>query len=243
MDQDRTSPLLQVEDLHVDYGGIQAVRGVRLSLLAGEAVALIGANGAGKTSVLRAITGLIRPSSGSVRFAGADITATPGHRLAAGGLVMVPEGRGIFTRMTVEENLLMGAHHRGLTPASLRLDLDREYARFPRLFERSRQLAGSLSGGEQQMLAMSRALMAKPSCLLLDEPSMGLSPILVDQIFETILEVRAEGVSLLLVEQNAQRALEVTQRAYVLESGELSLEGASEALLKSPQVRAAYLGE
>ncbi|MEY2777444.1 MAG: hypothetical protein RLY30_1542 [Pseudomonadota bacterium] len=235
-------PLLEVDSLHVSYGGIHAVKGIHLRLDAGESVALIGANGAGKTSVLRALTGLVRPSHGRIHFTGADITASPGHQLAAMGLVMVPEGRGIFTRMTVEENLLMGAHHRDLSPQSLRLELEREYARFPRLGERSRQLAGSLSGGEQQMLAMSRALMARPQCLLLDEPSMGLSPILVDQIFDTIQQVQAEGMSILLVEQNAQRALELTQRAYVLESGELALEGRSEDLLQSPAVRAAYLG-
>lgn len=235
--------LLEVEGLYVRYGGIQAVRGIQLRVGAGESVALIGANGAGKTSVLRAITGLVRPSGGRVRFNGVDLSQVPSHRLAADGLVMVPEGRGIFTRMTVEENLLMGAFARGLPSRQLSQDLEREYQRFPRLKERARQVAGSLSGGEQQMLAMSRALMANPRCLLLDEPSMGLSPILVDQIFETILAVRQAGTSLLLVEQNAQRALEITQRAYVLESGELRLEGDSQDLLKSPQVRAAYLGE
>ncbi|CAM8653338.1 LivF ABC-type branched-chain amino acid transport systems, ATPase component [Burkholderiales bacterium] len=235
--------MLEVRNLVVRYGGIEAVKDVSLSVQQGEAVALIGANGAGKSSVLRAMTGLLEPQSGSIYYGGTNITHLPGHQRPSAGLVMVPEGRGIFTRMTVEENLLMGAYARQPSTADLRRDLEQEYQRFPRLKERSRQLAGSLSGGEQQMLAMSRALMAKPRCLLLDEPSMGLSPIMVDKIFQAIEAVLEDGTSLLLVEQNAQRALEITQRGYVLDSGVLSLTGPSESLLKNPAVRAAYLGE
>ncbi|MFM1860035.1 MAG: transporter ATP-binding protein [Pseudomonadota bacterium] len=235
--------ILQIDKLFVRYGGIEAVRGVSLSVAHGEAVALIGANGAGKTSVLRAITGLVKPHAGRVHYMGQDITHQPGHERPRNGLVMVPEGRGIFARMTVQENLLMGAATKSRSHQDLQSDLDCEFQRFPRLRERAHQLAGSLSGGEQQMLAMGRALMAKPICLLLDEPSMGLSPIMVDKIFETIEDVRAQGTSLLLVEQNAQRALQITQRGYVLESGELSLQDDSPALLRSPAVRAAYLGE
>jgi len=238
-----SSPLLEVRDLRVHYGGIEAVRGISLAVHAGESVAIIGANGAGKTSVLKAITGLVSAQRGTILFDGQDITGLPGHLLPARGLVMVPEGRGVFTRMTIEENLLMGGYARQASRADLNDDLAREYLRFPRLKERARQLAGSLSGGEQQMLAISRALMARPRCLLLDEPSMGLSPMLVDQIFEIISAVRGEGTSLLLVEQNAQRALEITQRGYVLESGELALQAGSTDLLRSPQVRSAYLGE
>ena len=238
-----SSPLLEVRDLRVHYGGIEAVRGISLAVHAGESVAIIGANGAGKTSVLKAITGLVSAQRGTILFDGQDITGLPGHLLPARGLVMVPEGRGVFTRMTIEENLLMGGYARQASRADLSDDLAREYLRFPRLKERARQLAGSLSGGEQQMLAISRALMARPRCLLLDEPSMGLSPLLVDQIFEIISAVRGEGTSLLLVEQNAQRALEITQRGYVLESGELALQAGSTELLRSPQVRSAYLGE
>jgi branched-chain amino acid transport system ATP-binding protein len=238
-----SDPILQIDNLVVRYGGIEAVRGVSLSVARGEAVALIGANGAGKTSVLRAITGLVKPHAGQVRYMGYDITDQPGHERPRDGLVMVPEGRGIFTRMTVQENLLMGASARRCSQGDLQKDLECEFERFPRLRERAHQLAGSLSGGEQQMLAMGRALMAKPTCLLLDEPSMGLSPIMVDKIFETIEDVLTQGTSLLLVEQNAQRALQITQRGYVLESGELTLEDTSPALLSSPAVRAAYLGE
>lgn len=238
-----SSPLLEVRDLRVHYGGIEAVRGISLAVHAGESVAIIGANGAGKTSVLKAITGLVSARRGTILFDGQDITGLPGHLLPARGLVMVPEGRGVFTRMTIEENLLMGGYARQASRADLNDGLAREYLRFPRLKERARQLAGSLSGGEQQMLAISRALMARPRCLLLDEPSMGLSPLLVDQIFEIISAVRGEGTSLLLVEQNAQRALEITQRGYVLESGELALQAGSTELLRSPQVRSAYLGE
>ena len=238
-----SSPLLEVRDLRVHYGGIEAVRGISLAVHAGESVAIIGANGAGKTSVLKAITGLVSARRGTILFDGQDITGLPGHLLPVRGLVMVPEGRGVFTRMTIEENLLMGGYARQASRADLNDGLAREYLRFPRLKERARQLAGSLSGGEQQMLAISRALMARPRCLLLDEPSMGLSPLLVDQIFEIISAVRGEGTSLLLVEQNAQRALEITQRGYVLESGELALQAGSTELLRSPQVRSAYLGE
>lgn len=235
---------LRVCGLVVQYGGITAVKGLDISVHAGETVALIGANGAGKSSTLRAITGLVPAAAGQIWHDGVEITRTPGHVLPGRGLVMVPEGRGIFGRMTIEENLRMGAHAR---PEASRLeiaaDIQAQYDRFPRLAERQQQLAGTLSGGEQQMLAMARALMARPRLLLLDEPSMGLSPVMVEKIFELISEVSKQGMSLLLVEQNARLALQIAGRAVVLESGEKVLEGRGNELLHHPMVRSAYLGE
>ena len=233
--------MLEVKGLAVAYGGIEAVRGIDLSVRAGELVTLIGANGAGKTTTLKALAGLIKPRSGSVHYQGRDITGRPAHELVNLGLALVPEGRGVFARLTIEENLAMGAYTR--RDAALANDYERAYTLFPRLAERRRQLAGTLSGGEQQMLAIARALMSRPKLLLLDEPSMGLAPIMVQKIFETIRAVAAEGVTLLLVEQNAKLALEVCSRGYVMETGVIALEDDAQALLVNPQVRKAYLGE
>lgn len=240
----QTKAYLTVEGLSVAYGGIQAVKGIDLTVQQGQTVALIGANGAGKSSTLRAITGLVPKADGRVLFDGDDITALAGHALPAAGLVMVPEGRGIFARMTITENLLMGAYSRPVaTRALIQQDLEAQFERFPRLKERAHQLAGTLSGGEQQMLAMGRALMAHPRLLLLDEPSMGLSPIMVDKIFQTVTEIAQAGTSILLVEQNARLALQMADWAYVLESGQITEQGAGQTLLNSPAIRAAYLGE
>ncbi len=233
-------PLLSVRQLNVSYGGIQAVKNLSLDLYPGELVSLIGANGAGKTTTLKAICGLLQPASGEVRYQGRAIKGQGAWELVSQGLVMVPEGRGIFTRMTIEENLRMGAYLR--RDAEVESDIEAIYTRFPRLKERHRQLAGTLSGGEQQMLAMGRALLAKPKLLLLDEPSMGLAPIMVEQIFQVVQEVAQQGVTVLLVEQNAHRALELADRAYVLDSGEMVLSGPAADLLRDPQVQAAYLG-
>jgi len=233
--------LLEVRGLEVSYGGIRAVKGIDLEVREGELVCLIGANGAGKSTTLRAICGLIAPRAGSVRYAGADALALPPHELSRRGLVMVPEGRGIFAQLTVEENLAMGAFARGDGVAAD--DLERQYATFPRLKERRSQVAGTLSGGEQQMLAISRALMARPKLLLLDEPSMGLAPLLVLKIFDIVREIAAQGVTLLLVEQNARLALEVAARGYVMESGTITLSGEASGLSADPKVREAYLGE
>ena len=233
-------PLLAVNNLSVAYGGIQAVKGVSLKLWPGELVSLIGANGAGKSTTLKAICGLLQPKSGDVLYQGRSLKGQGAWTLVSQGLVMVPEGRGIFTRMTIDENLRMGAYLRN--DAEINADMESVYQRFPRLKERHRQLAGALSGGEQQMLAMGRALLARPKLLLLDEPSMGLSPIMVDKIFEVVRDVSRQGVTVLLVEQNAHRALELADRAYVLESGEMVLSGAAADLLNDPQVQAAYLG-
>ena len=232
--------LLELRDLRVAYGGIQAVKGLNLALREGELVSLIGANGAGKSTTLKAICGLLKPQSGEVRYQGRAIGSLGPWDLVARGLVMVPEGRGIFARMSIEENLRMGAYLR--RDGEVEADIDAVYKRFPRLKERHRQLAGTLSGGEQQMLAMGRALLARPKLLLLDEPTMGLAPIIVDQIFEVVRDVHAQGVTVLLVEQNAQRALQMADRAYVLESGELALSGAAAELLGDARVQAAYLG-
>src|SRR3954467_15690522 len=229
--------LLEVRNLEVHYGGIRAVAGVDLEVDEGELVCLIGANGAGKTSTLKAICGLIASQSGTIRYCGEDISRAPVHRLPRKGLVMVPEGRGIFAQLTVEENLAMGAYaHGGADPAA-------QYARFPRLAERRRQIAGTLSGGEQQMLALARALMTRPRLLLLDEPSMGLAPMMVTKIFALVHDIASQGVTILLVEQNARAALELARRGYVMESGAISLEGEARALLDNPRVREAYLGE
>lgn len=232
--------LLELRDLRVAYGGIQAVKGLNLELREGELVSLIGANGAGKSTTLKAICGLLQPQGGEVRYQGRAIGAQGPWDLVAQGLVMVPEGRGIFARMSIEENLRMGAYLR--RDGEVDADIDAVYQRFPRLKERHRQLAGTLSGGEQQMLAMGRALLARPKLLLLDEPTMGLAPIIVDQIFEVVRDVHSQGVTVLLVEQNAQRALQMADRAYVLESGELALSGAAAELLGDARVQAAYLG-
>ena len=234
--------MLEVSGLRVSYGGINAVKGVDFTVHAGEMVTLIGTNGAGKTTTLKALTGLLRPSAGSVRYNGEDITAAPIHQRVGMGLALVPEGRGIFARLSVEENLDMGAYSRK-GPAAIRNDRDHVYALFPRLAERRRQTGGTLSGGEQQMLAIGRAMMSRPRLLLLDEPSMGLAPLMVQKIFATIRTIAAEGVTVLLVEQNARLALEVCQRGYVMESGEITLHDESPALLANPQVRRAYLGE
>ena len=234
--------MLQVHDLRVAYGGIQAVKGVDFEVHEGELVSLIGSNGAGKTTTMKAITGLLMPSAGRIEYLGHDIRGLGPWDLVKQGLVMVPEGRGVFTRMSILENLHMGAYLRS-DKAGIQADMDRVFTLFPRLQERRAQLAGTLSGGEQQMLAMGRALLSRPKLLLLDEPSMGLSPLMVDKIFEVIAEVAALGVTVLLVEQNASRALKMAQRAYVMESGEISMQGDAKALLHDPKVRAAYLGE
>ena len=236
------SALLQVTDLRVAYGGIQAVKGVSFQVNEGELVSLIGSNGAGKTTTMKAITGSLIPSAGRIEYLGRDIRGQGSWDLVQQGLVMVPEGRGVFTRMSIMENLQMGAYLRN-DAAGIQSDIERVFTLFPRLKERRAQLAGTLSGGEQQMLAMGRALLSRPKLLLLDEPSMGLSPLMVDKIFEVIAEVAALGVTLLLVEQNASRALKMAQRAYVMESGEISMQGEAKALLHDPKVRAAYLGE
>jgi len=234
--------LLALEGLQVAYGGIRAVKGISLEVNPGELVCLIGANGAGKTTTLRAITGMLHPAAGRIAYEGADIGGMKTHEIARRGLALVPEGRGVFAQLTIEENLAMGAYARKDGKA-VAADLERAYALFPRLKERRRQTAGTLSGGEQQMLAISRALMSRPKLLLLDEPSMGLAPLMVERIFEVIRAISAEGVTLLLVEQNARLALEVSHRAYVLESGLVTLSGASPSLLTDPRIRQAYLGE
>jgi branched-chain amino acid transport system ATP-binding protein len=232
--------ILEVADLSVSYGAIQALTGVSLRLAEGEIVTLIGANGAGKTTTLRAIMGLVR-SSGEVRYRGESIRTTATHRLVREGLVLVPEGRIVFANLSVQENLEMGAYAR--RDAGVARDFDRVFALFPRLAERRRQTAGTLSGGEQQMLAIGRALMSRPRVLLLDEPSLGLAPIIVHAIFEAIEEIHRSGVPVLLVEQNANAALRHSSRAYVLETGRVSLEGASAEVAANPKVKEAYLGE
>ena len=233
--------MLKIEDLEVSYGAVQALRGISMEVNDGEIVSLIGANGAGKTTTLHAITGLVPIKSGSVIYDGHDLRKTDPSRIVTMGLAHVPEGRQVFTRMTVAENLAMGAYFRKDKKA-IAEDLERVYARFPRLKERAKQLAGTLSGGEQQMLAMARALMSKPKLIMMDEPSMGLSPILVEQIFSIIYELRESGVTILLVEQNANKALKITDRAYVLETGKITLSGTGRELLEKEEVKKAYLG-
>ena len=232
--------LLEVNDIHVYYGSIHAVKGVSFEVNQGEIVTLIGANGAGKSTVLNTISGLLHPRSGSIVFDGKDLKGVAPHKIVEHGLAQCPEGRRIFLQMTVEDNLEMGA----FTQPSAVLDnsIEDVYFRFPRLLERRKQVAGTLSGGEQQMLAMGRALMSHPKLLMLDEPSMGLAPILVEQIFDIIKELHAAGTTILLVEQNAQAALSVADRAYVLETGRISLSGTGRELMASDQVRRAYLG-
>ncbi|HKW81695.1 MAG TPA: ABC transporter ATP-binding protein [Casimicrobiaceae bacterium] len=234
--------LLELKKLEVAYGGIQAVKGIDLVVRRGELVCLIGANGAGKTTTLKGITGLQPVKSGTVLYDGSDVTGRPAFQLVRKGLSMVPEGRGVFGGLTIEENLAMGAYSRR-DQAAIRQDTDRVFGLFPRLKERRRQTAGTLSGGEQQMLAMARAIMSRPKLLLLDEPSMGLAPLMVQKVFETVLAIAAEGVTILLIEQNAKLALEVSHRGYVMESGNVTLSGSSRELLSDPKVRAAYLGE
>jgi branched-chain amino acid transport system ATP-binding protein len=234
--------LLQVRDLKVSYGGINAVKGINLEIHKGELVALIGANGAGKSTTLRALAGLEPPSGGTIHYQGHSTAHQATHQLVKKGLVMVPEGRGIFGRLTVEENLHMGAYCHDAT-SQIASDMRQVYARFPRLKERCHQAGGTLSGGEQQMLAIGRALMSRPQLLLLDEPSMGLAPLIVQKIFETIRDIAAEGVTILLVEQNAKLALENSHRGYVLESGLITLQDDAKALLSNEKVRHAYLGE
>jgi len=233
--------LLEIERLEVRYGGIRAVKGIDLAVGEGELVCLIGANGAGKSSTLRAVCGLAPQRTGSVRYAGVDIAGLPVFELPRRGLVMVPEGRGVFPQLTVEENLAMGAFARN--DPDVARDLERQYETFPRLKERRAQTAGTLSGGEQQMLAIGRALMSRPRLLLLDEPSMGLAPLLVAKIFEIVREIAAQGVTILLVEQNARLALEIAGRGYVMESGAITLADEAANLLADPKVREAYLGE
>jgi branched-chain amino acid transport system ATP-binding protein len=234
--------LLKVKDLQVGYGGIQAVKGVSLDVHEGELVSLIGSNGAGKTTTMKAITGTLALVDGDIEYLGKSIRGKGAWDLVKEGLAMVPEGRGVFTRMSITENLQMGAYIRRDTGA-IADDIDMVFTIFPRLKERRDQLAGTMSGGEQQMLAMGRALMSRPKVLLLDEPSMGLSPIMVDKIFEVVKDVYARGVTVLLVEQNASRALGIADRGYVMESGLLTMSGPAKELLVDPRVRAAYLGE
>ena len=234
--------MLEVTGLEVAYGGIKAVKGVDLHVAEGELVTLIGANGAGKTTILKALAGLLRPAAGRILYNGIDITARPAFELVRQGLALVPEGRGVFGRLTVEENLAMGAYSRR-DRAGIAADFDRVYQLLPRLAERRRQPGGTLSGGEQQMLAIGRALLSRPRMLLLDEPSMGLAPLIVHTIFEAIRAITAEGVTLLLVEQNAKLALETCHRGYVMESGLITLADDASRLLANPQVRQAYLGE
>ncbi len=234
--------LLSIQGLRVVYGGIMAVKGIDLEVRAGELVSLIGANGAGKTTTLKAITGMQPITEGDIVFDGQSVRGRPAHELVRRGLAMVPEGRGVFTRMSIDENLLMGAYVRA-GKQDVQDDIDRVFSIFPRLKERRSQLAGTMSGGEQQMLAMGRAMMCRPRMLLLDEPSMGLSPIMVDKIFEVVTDIAGQGVTILLVEQNAKRALELAQRGYVLDSGTLTMGGQAQELLHDPRVRAAYLGE
>ncbi len=233
--------LLEIKDLQVAYGGIQAVRGINLQIAPGELVTLIGSNGAGKTTTLKTLAGLLPASHGQVLYQGKNLQPVAAHQRAAMGMALVPEGRGIFARMTVAENLLMGAYSRNDQP-EITADLVRFYDLFPRLAERKDQLAGTLSGGEQQMVALARALMSRPRLLMLDEPSMGLAPLMVQKIFDTIRSIAAQGMSILLVEQNARLALQVAQRGYVMESGAITLSGTSAELLGSDAVRSAYLG-
>lgn len=234
--------VLDVRELEIAYGGIRAVQGISLYVDAGELIALIGANGAGKTTTLNCLAGLIRPTRGQVSLFGQELTQVPPHQRVRRGLALVPEGRGIFSRLTVLENLEMGAYTRK-TDGTLQTDIEQIYTLFPRLAERRKQMAGTLSGGEQQMVAIGRAMMSRPKMLLLDEPSMGLAPMLVEQIVATIQTIAKNGVAILLVEQNAHLALQISQRAYVMESGQITLTGDSKSLQQDERVRKAYLGE
>ncbi|HNX70524.1 ABC transporter ATP-binding protein [Rivihabitans pingtungensis] len=234
--------LLEVKNLKVAYGGIQAVKGIDLHIDQGELVTLIGANGAGKTTTLRTLVGMVKPAEGTIQYDGKPTGKTPVFDFVRKGLVMVPEGRGVFGRLTVEENLRMGAYYRN-DESAIRSEIDYVYELFPRLKERMTQLAGTLSGGEQQMVAMGRAMLSKPKLLLLDEPSMGLAPIIVQKIFEIVQMISKQGVTILLVEQNAKLALEISDRGYVMESGRITMSGAASELLSSDAVQKAYLGE
>jgi branched-chain amino acid transport system ATP-binding protein len=237
-----TQTLLKVTGLKVAYGGIQAVKGVDFEVREGELVTLIGSNGAGKTTTMKAITGTLPINAGDIEYLGRSIKGQGPWDLVRQGLAMVPEGRGVFTRMTITENLQMGAYTRDDT-ADIALDVEKVFGIFPRLKERKDQLAGTMSGGEQQMLAMGRALMSRPKVLLLDEPSMGLSPIMVEKVFEVVRDVSAQGVTVLLVEQNAHMALTIANRGYVMDSGLITMSGGADQMLSDPKVRAAYLGE
>ena len=234
--------MLEVKDLNVYYGMIQAIKGISFEVNQGEVIALIGANGAGKTTTLHTITGLLSPKKGSVLFEGQDITKVPAHKIVSMGMAHVPEGRRVFSQLSVYENLKLGAYTRK-DKSNIDKELQSIYERFPRLAERKNQLAGTLSGGEQQMLAMGRALMSKPSIVLMDEPSMGLSPILVNEIFDIIESISKSGTTVLLVEQNAKKALSIADRAYVLETGKVVLEGDAKDLLENDSIKKAYLGE
>ena len=236
----RTQPLLSVNDIHVYYGAIHAIKGVSFEVYQDEIVTLIGANGAGKSTTLNTITGLLRPKQGSITLKGENVTTLPSHKMISRGIALCPEDRRIFQQMTVRENLEMGGYTR--QAGEIAASIEEMFTRFPRLKEREKQIAGTLSGGEQQMLAMARALMSKPNLLMLDEPSMGLAPILVEQIFSIIQELHGAGVTILLVEQNAQMALSVADRAYVLETGHITMEGKADELLHNDDVRRAYLG-
>ena len=237
-----SEPILSVKDLHVNYGAIEALRGVSLEVPEKQVVALIGANGAGKTTTLRAVSRMLRPVAGSVRFQGEEITRLAPHEIVARGLAHAPEGRGIFLNLTVQENLELGAFLRK-DAAGIAEDMEKFYGLFPILKERRHQVSGTLSGGEQQMLAVARALMSRPRLLLLDEPSLGLAPQVVERIFQVLRDISAQGVALLLVEQNAHKALQIAHRGYVLETGEVVMQGTGKELLASPEVRKAYLGE
>ncbi|MFT3804921.1 MAG: ABC transporter ATP-binding protein [Burkholderiaceae bacterium] len=234
--------LLRIEDLHVRYGAVQALKGVSLHVQAGEVVTIIGGNGAGKSTLMRCISGLEPAKAGRVLFQGKDLAAIPGYRRVALGIAQSPEGRQVFADQTVRDNLLLGAYHRA-GAAEIEADIQTQFERFPRLGERRQQMAGTMSGGEQQMLAIARALMARPKLLLLDEPSLGLAPLIVKEIFDTIRSLRTLGVTILLVEQMANQALAVADRGYVLETGRITLEGPGRALRRDPKVRAAYLGK
>lgn len=240
--QNDKNVMLDIKDLQVSYGGIRAVRNINLHVKTGELISLIGANGAGKSTTLRAICGLVPVAGGDIIYQGKSIKGQPSFQMVRKGLVMVPEGRGIFGQLTIEENLNIGAYTRTDT-AQIKADKDQVFQLFPRLAERRTQSAGTLSGGEQQMLAMGRAILSKPELLLLDEPSMGLAPIMVDKVFEVIQMIAKQGVTILLIEQNAKLALELSDRGYVMESGEITLNGNGLELLDDPKVRAAYLGD
>ncbi len=236
------APLLQVENLEVRYGAIEALKGISLEVHAGEVVTIIGGNGAGKSTLMKTISGLEAAAGGRVRFQGQDITRLPGHQRVALGIAQSPEGRQVFADQTVRDNLMLGAYHRDANAVELAADIDAQFAIFPRLRERQKQMAGTMSGGEQQMLAIARALMARPKLLLLDEPSLGLAPLIVKEIFGVIRGLKAHGVTILLVEQMANQALAVAERAYVLETGRITMQGSGAELRRDPKIRAAYLG-
>ncbi|GHC68516.1 ABC transporter ATP-binding protein [Pseudorhodoferax aquiterrae] len=236
-------PLLHIDALQVRYGAIEALKGISLQVQAGEVVTIIGGNGAGKSTLMKAISGLEPACAGSIRFAGQDITRVPGHQRVALGIAQSPEGRQVFADQSVRDNLVLGAYHRKATAAEIEADIQAQFTAFPRLRERQDQLAGTMSGGEQQMLAIARALMAKPKLLLLDEPSLGLAPLIVKEIFGIVRGLKTQGVTILLVEQMANQALAVAGRGYVLETGRITLQGLGRALRRDPQVRAAYLGK